>query len=142
MEEMKNFIRLVLPLLLIISFTSCATTSGTNKEKHQSEKKLLFKDWKYRGFGYELPVWFEAAYHDNQIKLKSVVPELNEKEVTILRGDGFNSDQSEQSLKLKMAEKSEDFIFYDSGWAMIQAGKYVSLAILYKESPLFTMYVL
>lgn len=134
MEEMKNFIRLVLPLLLIISFTSCATTSGTNKEKHQSEKKLLFKDWKYRGFGYELPVWFEAAYHDNQIKLKSVVPELNEKEVTILRGDGFNSDQAEQNLKLLISEADADFVLYDSGWAMIDSEKYVSLAILYKEN--------
>ena len=132
MEEMRNFIRLFLPLLLVISISSCAT-SGAYKEKHQNEKKLLFEDWKYKGFGQELPVWFEAAYNDNLDELKNLVPELMDKEVTILRAEGFNSDQSEQSLKLKLAEKSEDFIFYDSGWAMIQAGKYVSLAILYKE---------
>lgn len=133
MEEMKSFIRLILPLMLVISFTSCATTSGTYKEKHQSEKKLLFKDWKYRGFGHELPVWFEAAYHDNQEKLKAAVPELKEKEVTILRGDGFNSDQAEQNLKLLISEADADLILYDSGWAMIDAKKYVSLAIMIKE---------
>lgn len=133
MEEMKSFIRLILPLMLVISFTSCATTSGTYKEKHQSEKKLLFKDWKYRGFGHELPVWFEVAYHDNLIKLKTLLPELQEKEVTILRGEGFNSDQAEQNLKLLLAEADEAFVMFDSSWAMIDAKKYVSLAIMIKE---------
>ena len=132
MEEMKNLIRLILSLLFIISFTSCAT-SGAIKENHHDGKKLLFNDWKYRGFGYELPVWFDAAYHNNQTKLKSLIPELSEKEVTILRGEGFNSDQAEQNLKQLLAEMDSDLILYDSSWAMIEAGKYVSLAILYKE---------
>ena len=137
MEEMKNFIRWILPLLLVISLSACAT-SGAYKEKHQNEKKLLFEDWKYKGFGQELPFWFEAAYNNNLTEVKKLVPELTGKEVTILRADGFNSDQSEQGLKLKLtelmsAENSEGFVLYDSGWAMIQAGKYISLAILYKE---------
>ena len=44
MEEMKNCIRLIIPLLLVIIFSSCAT-NGTYKEKHQKDEKLLFKDW-------------------------------------------------------------------------------------------------
>ena len=132
MEEMKNLIRLILPLLFIISMASCAT-SGAINENHHNGKKLLFNDWKYRGFGYDLPVWFDAAYHDNQTKLKSLIPELSDKEVTILRGEGFNSDQAEQNLKHLLSEADEAFVLYDSSWAMIEEGKYVSLAILYKE---------
>ena len=135
MEEMKNFIRLFLPLLLIISITSCAT-SGAYKEKHQNDKRLLFQDWKYRGFGYELPLWFEAAYKDNKLELEKQIPELKNKEFSVLRGDGKNSDQAEQNLKLKMAEMSElseEYKLYDSSWAMIDAGKYVSLAVMIKE---------
>ena len=131
MEEMKNCIRLIIPLLLVIIFSSCAT-NGTYKEKHQKDEKLLFKDWKYRGFGYELPVWFEAAYNDDEPGLKKALPELQNKEVTILRGQGFNSDQAEQNLKLKLAE-AEALTFYDSGWAMLDVNEYISIAILYKE---------
>ena len=136
MEEMKNRFCLLLPLLFNLMLASCATTSaGTsdiNIEKKQSNKKLLFKDWKYRGFGYELPVWFEAAYNDDEPGLKKALPELQDKEVTILRGQGFNSDQAEQNLKLKLAE-AEALTFYDSGWAMLDVNEYISIAILYKE---------
>ncbi len=132
MEEMKNFIRLFLPLLLIISLASCAT-SGAYKEKHHNEKKLLFEDWKYRGFGYELPVWVEAAYHDNKIAIKNLIPELSDKEIVILRGEGFNSDQAEQNLKLQLSTAAADLIVYDSSWAMLDLNKYISIAILYQE---------
>ena len=148
MEEMKIRLCLILPLLLILCLSSCAsapavdsgTSSGTqdihnnHKEKKQNSKKLLFENWKYKGFGKELPVWFEAAYNANEAKLKNLVPELKEKQVLILRGDGVNSDQSDKTLKLKIAEEAADFQLYDSSWAMIQAGNYVSLAILYKEN--------
>ena len=133
MEEMKNFIRRLLPFLLLIFFTSCATTSGVHKEKHQNGKKLLFEDWKYRGFGYELPVWFEAAYKDKPQQLQELVPELKDREIIILRGQGLNSDQAEQNLKLQLSEADEDFVIYDSSWAMLESEKYISIAILYKE---------
>lgn len=132
MEEMKNFIRSFLPLLLIISFTSCAT-SGAYKEKHQNGKKLLFEDWKYRGFGYELPVWFEAAYNDDKLEVKNLIPELHDKEIIILRGEGLNSDQAEQNLKLQLSAVAADLIVYDSSWAMLDFNKYISIAILYQE---------
>ena len=116
---------------------SCATTGNAavqdiHKEKKQAQKKLLFEDWKYKGFGQELPVWFEAAYNDDEPGLKKALPELQDKEVTILRGQGFNSDQAEQNLKLKLAE-AEALTFYDSGWAMLDVNEYISIAILYKE---------
>jgi hypothetical protein len=132
---MKTFFKTFLPLLFFIMLTSCATTSagGNHIEKKQNQEKLLFEDWKYKGFGQNLPVWFEAAYKDDLAKVLALLPDLMGKEVTIIKADGFNSDQSEQSLKLKLADFSADYVLYDSGWAMIEAGKYISLAILYKE---------
>ena len=71
-------------LLLIISTSACASTSGMTSaqndgvvynEKKQNHKKLLFEDWKYRGFGQTLPGWFESAYEDNLVKIKKSVDE-------------------------------------------------------------------
>ena len=130
MEEMRNFIRLILPLMLIISLASCAT-SGATKEKHHNEKKLLFEDWKYKGFGQELPVWLEAAFKNDVPAVKKAVPELSDKEVEIVRAEGINSDQADKILKIKEEELSSDFILYDSSWAL--SGEiYIALAVFYK----------
>ena len=72
----------------------------------------------------------EDAYNENQEKIKKLVPELSEKAFIIVRGEGSNSDQSEQSLRLKIAEYSSDYSVYDSFWGMTEAGKYISLAIM------------
>ena len=62
---MKIQKKLILLLLFCLMLASCATTGNAavqdiHKEKKQAQKKLLFEDWKYKGFGQELPVWFEA----------------------------------------------------------------------------------
>lgn len=136
MEEMKIRFNLLLSLVLVMLLTSCATTSaGTsdiNIEKKQSNKKLLFKDWKYKGFGQSLPAWFEAAYKNDVNAVKKSDVKLSESEIVILRGEGINSDQADKVLKIKQEEISSDFIFYDTCWASIGAGDYIALAVFYK----------
>ena len=140
---MKNRFFLIVPLLIIFSLCSCVSTpsvesrteTGTkdvHKEKKQNPKKLLFEDWKYKGFGQDLPVWFEAAYEDNVAKIKKNVEQLSESEVIIIRGEGINSDQAERVMDLQKETVPEGFELYDSFWAMTGEGKYISLA-LYKE---------
>jgi len=140
---MKNRFFLIVPLLIIFSLCSCAsnptaknsTETGSkdvHKEKKQNPKKLLFDDWKYKGFGQDLPVWFEAAYENNVEKIKKSVAQLSQSEVVIIRGEGINSDQAERVMELQKAAVPEGFEFYDSFWAMTGEGKYISLA-LYKE---------
>ena len=133
MEEMKNFIRLVLPLLLIISFASCATTGGVYNEKQHGDKKLLFTDWKYKGFGYPLPDWFGAAYEGNVEKIIRNQEQLSGAEIVIIRGEGINSDQAERIMELQKADVSEGFSVFDSCWAMKSNGTYVSIAIYTKD---------
>ena len=140
MAEMKKRIYLILSLLFIMLLASCATTtagaSDINSdviiEKKHSSKKLLFKDWKYKGFGKPLPAWFEAAYKNDINAVRKADSNLFDCEIVILRGDGVNSDQADKVLKIKREEASEDLIFYDSCWARIGAGQYVALAVLYK----------
>ena len=143
MEEMKIRFSLILPLLIILMLCSCSSTpaaesradSGSqdvHKEKKQNQKKLLFEDWKYKGFGQELPAWFEPAYKADEAKLKSLVPELKDKEFVIIRGEGVNSDQAERNLDINKKDIPDGYELYDSFWAMTAEGAYVSLA-LYKE---------
>ena len=130
---MKTFFKTFLPLLFFIMFTSCATTSagGNHIEKKQNQEKLLFEDWKYKGFGQELPVWLEAAFENDVPAIKKVVPEIADKEVEIIRAEGINSDQADKILKIKEEELSSDFILYDSSWAL-SGETYIALAVFYK----------
>ena len=103
-----------------------------HKEKKQNPKKLLFDDWKYKGFGQALPVWFEAAYNDDEEKLAKALPQLAGHKLLVIRGEGVNSDQADKILKIKEEELSSDFILYDTCWASIGAGDYIALAVFYK----------
>ncbi len=123
MEEMKNRFNLFFSLLLIILLASCATTSGgagdNHIEKKQNQKKLLFEDWKYKGFGQALPVWFEAAYKGNldEVRRKITVPENHT--IEIVTAQGINSDQANKSLWQKLWVKAELFELYDSCWVLL-----------------------
>ncbi len=139
MEEMKIRFSLLLSLVLVMLLASCATTATTqtgagdyNIEKKQSSKKLLFKDWKYKGFGQPLPAWFEAAYKNDINAVKKSNAQLSAGEIVIIRGEGVNSDQADKVLKIKQEEISPDFILYDTCWASIGAGDYIALAVFYK----------
>lgn len=130
---MKTLLKTFLSLLFIIMLASCATTSaGDNHiEKKQTSEKLLFEDWKYRGFGQEMPVWLEAAFENDVSAVKNAVPELSDKEVVIVRAEGINSDHADKILKIKEEELSSDFILYDSSWAL-SGETYIALAVFYK----------
>ena len=133
---MKTLVKTLILLLFIIVLASCATTSAgdTHIEKKQGQKKLLFEDWKYKGFGQKLPDWVEAAYHNKTDKIIHSDGELNGKELLILRSEGINSDQAERNLELAESGISEEYTFFDSSWVRIDAGEYVALAIYYKET--------
>ncbi len=136
MEEMKNRFYLLLPMLFVMLLASCVSvpsaTSDINIDKKQSKKKLLFSDWKYKGFGQSLPDWFEAAYNNEVRKVRKTDAVLAGKEIKILSAEGVNIDQADNILKIKCEELSSDFVFYDASWARIDAEHYVALAVLYK----------
>lgn len=144
-EEMKIRFCLVLSLLFIIGLSSCASVPASgegaapavqdsHKEKKQNRKKLLFDDWKYKGFGQALPVWFEAAYNDDEEKLAKALPQLTGHKLLVIRGEGVNSDQADKVLKIKEEEIPSGYILYDSSWALFRKGKsgtYIAIAVFY-----------
>ena len=134
---MKNFLRLLSLLLIILSTTACATTqgsasafdgaegtslqsgSGSNKEKKQKQKKLLFEDWEYKGFGQPLPDWFEAAYKGDLEEVRRKIAVSDDYEIKIVTAQGINSDQANKSLWQKLVVKAELFELHDSSWVML-----------------------
>lgn len=139
-EVMKTFIKMLLPLLIISMFASCNSTKvedtsgNVYREKKQKTEKLLFNDWKYKGFGQELSVWFEPAFKNDISGINKIIPQLFDSEIVIIRGEGINSDQAVRNMEQTGSELSSDYLLYDSGWARIDSGEYIALALYYKKS--------
>jgi hypothetical protein len=124
MEEMKSRLYLILSLLFFFCLSSCASTPAgeakdIHNEKKQNQKKLLFEDWKYKGFGQPLPVWFEAAYKGDVEEVGRKISLSDNHKIEIVTAQGINSDQANKSLWQKLVEKAELFELYDSSWALL-----------------------
>ena len=127
---MKSRFCLFLPLLIILGLSSCASAPAAEsgalseaqdvyKEKKQNHKKLLFEDWKYKGFGQALPVWFEAAYRGDVEEVRRKITVSDNYEIKIVTAQGINSDQANKSLWQKLVVKAELFELYDSSWVLL-----------------------
>ena len=124
MKKIKFFSLL---LFVLISFFSCASSKVVVKD-------ILFDDWQYKGFGSELPSWFEPAYLKDVGNVKKALPEFTEKDV-ILGGNAISADHAE---KLIAENKNVDgYEFIDSCWAKLAKSEnlqtpYVFLIVLKK----------
>ncbi len=124
MKKIKFFSLL---LFVLISFFSCASSKVVVKDS-------LFDDWRYKGFGSELPSWFEPAYLKDVDNVKKALPEFTEKDV-ILGGNAISADHAE---KLIAENKNVDgYEFIDSCWAKLAKSEnlqtpYVFLIVLKK----------
>lgn len=124
MKKIKFF---SLVLFVLISFFSCASSKVVVKDS-------LFDDWRYKGFGSELPSWFEPAYLKDVDNVKKALPEFTEKDV-ILGGNAISADHAE---KLIAENKNVDgYEFIDSCWAKLAKSEnlqtpYVFLIVLKK----------
>ena len=133
---MKKMIFCILILAAVCAFTGCASTPSESvyKEKKQSEKKLRFDDWKYMGFGSEIPLWVEPALDGNISKIKKIIPELTEAQIEVRSANGINIDQAEEALNEIVMP--ENFSVYDSFWVRQSRDSdkpYIAVAI-YKEN--------
>ncbi|MBQ8210948.1 MAG: hypothetical protein IJZ27_00245 [Treponema sp.] len=114
MKKIKFFSLL---FFVLISFFSCASSKVVVKDS-------LFDDWRYKGFGSELPSWFEPAYLKEVDNVKKALPEFTEKDV-ILGGNAISADHAEKLIAENKTVDGYDFI--DSCWAKLSkevAGEY------------------
>ena len=85
----------------------------------QINKKLLFKDWKYKGFGQPLPVWFEAAYRGDVEEVRRKIAVSDDCKIEIVTAQGINSDQANKSLWEQLIVMSQLFELYDQTWVLL-----------------------
>ena len=124
MKKIKFFSLL---LFVLISFFSCASSKVVVKD-------ILFDDWRYKGFGSELPSWFEPAYLKDVDNVKKALPEFTEKDV-ILGGNAISADHAEKLIAEN--KKVDGYEFVDSCWAKLAKSEnlqtpYVFLIVLKK----------
>lgn len=120
MKKIKFFSLLV---FILISFLGCASNEVVNKSK-QSVKSSYFEDWRYKGFGAELPSWFEPAYLKDSAKVRSVIKGFSKEDV-IIGGNAISADHAEKLIAEN--KKIDGYEFVDSCWAKLSkeiAGEY------------------
>lgn len=131
---MRKIFSVLLPAAILLLSFGCASTPSasdtSHNEKKRAEKKLRFDDWKYMGFGQEIPDWVEPASNGDIEQVKRLLPELAGAEIIILSDFGMNVDQAEESLSLQ--EIPAGYSLFDSFWVRIAKSTenpYVALAI-------------
>jgi len=155
---MKKITALIcLPLLFLISCASTPVSSSVSegsvesenrktertdkKERPEKKENQTFDDWKYKGFGYELPRWVEPAVLGNTKKVASVfaetIPDCTEADLEIVLAYGKNVDQSENKMKTVIAAKGlEKNQMLDGVWVRFNIEKSET-----KEEPYVTVLV-
>lgn len=121
MKKIKFFSLL---FFILISFFGCASNEVVNNSK-QTVKSSYFEDWRYKGFGAELPSWFEPAYLKDSVKVRSVIKGFSKEDV-IIGGNAISADHAEQLISTN--KNVEGYECVDSCWAKLAkdvAGEYL-----------------
>lgn len=126
-KKIKKNVTLIILSVFSICFFSCASSENKPNEKNQSlitipeevKKEIRFDDWKYKGFGYEMPIWVEDAIDGN---LKNALTLIER---------GINPDHSENKIAEK--ESQVDLGIYEligSAWVREKlSGEYISIRV-------------
>lgn len=137
---MKRNIFLIFILTFVFAFSSCASndvsekSNQSNRNNRAEKSSSYFEDWRYKGFGSELPTWFEPAYLKNSAKVRAVIPGFTKDDV-IIGGNAISADHAEQLISIN--KNVDGYEFIDSCWAKLAKSEnlqtpYVFLIVLKK----------
>lgn len=124
---MKRNIFLIFILTFVFAFSSCASndvSEKSNRTNRAEKSSSYFEDWRYKGFGSELPTWFEPAYLKNSAKVRAVIPGFSKDDV-IIGGNAISAGHAEQLISIN--KNVDGYEFVDSCWAKLSkevAGEY------------------
>lgn len=113
-------------IFLMINITGCATGNSVKAEKGNTGDAPVdisgpaFDDWRYKGFGKEIPLWFFYAYEGDVAGVVNSRDDLTDADIANLQicsGDALNADQAEK-LILQFLETHECGCV-DTFWAKI-----------------------
>lgn len=119
---MKNIVRSLFATCIFISLIGCASnhetpasTVETNLNEPEVEEILepipVFDDWKYKGFGYEIPEFFEKVFNPECLSEESIPFNnftFNQPNIEVWCF-GENSDQVIHALNSVYEEKLAEF---------------------------------
>lgn len=115
-------------ILICAIFLICLLGCASNNVNNQPDEETIvfsgpgFEDWRYKGFGQELPLWFFFAYEDD---LQGVVNSREDlagtelSDLEIIAGNALNADQAEQLIKQNLELLNNEYI--DTFWAKLCA---------------------
>lgn len=121
---MKKLVLLVI-FIAVVLCTGCASKDESKKSEVTVEAPVdisgpAFDDWRYKGFGKEIPLWFFYAFEDDIAGVVESRNDLSEADIPsleIFTGDALNADQAEK-LILQFLE-SHDCGCVDTFWAKL-----------------------
>lgn len=147
-----NKISIFFLILISIVFLSCTSTKISQEEPVEEVEEVIeedlfgkrYIDWKYKGFGSQLPPWIDSAFDNSIEEVRSIIPQLAEKKILILRVDSETLDQAElainQGLENGISLEGDIYTLYERFWVMLaddfiqkEGCPYTSLAILVVE---------
>jgi hypothetical protein len=115
----------VFSALIVSAYSGCASSSSaaasskaaaTSKSQARSTSKNtdIFDDWKYKGFGMQLPQWVQPAIEGKKDKVVKYFPDYTADQIEIVTASGINVDQSENKL-----EKTSGRVLLDGFWVRL-----------------------
>ena len=110
-----------------ISVPQIEDTAKNTEEKLPPSK---YDDWKYKGFGTELPEWFDSALEYDDVAVKAGLKLSPETLIRIIITEGKDVDQCEQKFSEFPEELASDFEVLQSFWARLNP-------LLYSQEDLY-----
>lgn len=135
----------VICFFLLFSCQSVPQDNASIEQNSVSENSVVYKksegkydgkydDWKYRGFGYDVPEWAEPALKKNAAGVKRCLDELNQQEIVLFVQEGRNLDQAEALIYEKAEAHGEELEHFLDFWVKkSRAKKYTVVMIFVKK---------
>ena len=89
------------------------------EESEETQKDIPlpeYDDWKYKGFGTELPDWFEPAVNGDDLVIKSMLELQSDDIMVIISSRGKDVDQCEQILNDESQDLMQGLELVHSFW--------------------------
>ena len=137
----RSFLFVFLSALFFVSCASKPKEQNDSQEvftlPKEPEKICPFDDWKYMGFGQELPEWVEVLLSNELPEIKTtryymLFPDITLKDIMTLDIWEDTLDQAESKLQVKLQENPEYTVLQTFWVRTIADQQYHSMALLYK----------
>ena len=111
-----------------------ASDSKDVKKTSKTKEAGRFDDWKYKGFGMEIPEWVIPALDGKTSEVAKYFPQCDSEKIFVVLESGINVDHSEEKLKSKaLAGKLLDGFWVRVNSEVLKTGEpYITVLVFEK----------